>query len=133
MADLLPLVRHLILCENIPIDAAHPKQVSLINLIGRIRLPPHLAFPHRPPEFCVYVQLTECRGVGNVRIEIEEAETQTVIFQTASRRYSFGNDPLKRFGMVFRVRDSVFPSAGLYWVRLCYNDIAIFQESLLLG
>jgi hypothetical protein len=129
MADLLPVVRYLIACEDIPTDPVNPRRVTLVNLIGVIRSHSHPPFPHHP-EFCVYAQLTECRGVGDVQIEIEEADTQTVIFQTPTRRHSFGIDPLKVFGMSFRIRGCVFPSAGLYWVQLCYNGIVIFREPL---
>jgi hypothetical protein len=127
MAGLLPVVRYLIVCEDIP---AHTNRVSLINLFGTIRSRSQPPFPFRYPKFCVYAQLTECRGVSEVRLEIEEEGTQTVIYQSVSRRYNFGNDPLRVFDASFRIRDCVFPAAGLYWVQLCYNAIVIFQESL---
>jgi hypothetical protein len=127
MADVLPIVRYLIACEDIP---AHTQRISLINLFGTIRSRSQPPFPFRYPNFYVYTQLTECRGVGEVRLEIEETDTQTIIYQTASRRHNFGNDPLMVFDVSFRIRDCVFPAAGLYWVQLCYNDIVIFQEPL---
>jgi uncharacterized protein DUF6941 len=127
MAGLLPLVRHLIVCEDIP---AHTHRISLINLFRTIRSWSQPPFPFCYPRFFVYAQLTECRGVGEVRLEIEEEDTQTIIYQSASRRHNFGNDPLKVFDASFRIRDCVFPAAGLYLVQLCYNDIVIFQEPL---
>lgn len=127
MADVLPIVRYLIVCEDIP---AQTRRISLINLFRAIRSRLQLPFPFRYPKFCVYAQLTECRGVGEVRLKIEEENTQTVIYQSASRRYNFGNDPLRVFDASFRIRDCVFPGAGLYSVQLCYNDIVIFQEPL---
>jgi hypothetical protein len=130
MASLLPVVRYLILCEKIPFDPVHPRRVSLTNLIGRIRSHSQPPFPHRASEFCVYAQLTECRGDADVLIQIEEEDTQAVIFQTPSQRHSFGNDPLHVFGIKFPVRDCVFPSAGLYSVQLCYNGIVIAREPL---
>ena len=127
MAGLLPVVRYLIVCEDIP---AHTNRVSLLNLLGTLRSGSQPPFPFRCPKFCVHARLTECRGVGEVRLKIEEEDTQTVIHQSASQRYNFGNDPLKVFHASFRLRDCVFPAAGLYSVQLCYNDIVVFQEPL---
>jgi len=127
MAGLLPVVRHLIVCEDIP---AGTPRISLINLLGTLRSSSQPPFPFRYPKFYVYARLTEGRGVGEVRLEIEETDTQKVIYKSGSRRYNFGNDPLKVFNISFRVRDCVFPAAGLYSVQLCYNDIVSFQEPL---
>ncbi len=130
MASLLPVVRHMIVCEDIPIDPANPQRVTLVNLLSGIRSPSQPPFPFRYPKLCAYIQLTECRGTAEVRFQIEQADTQTVIFRTSPQKVSFGNDPLKVFNMSFRVRGCTFPSAGLHWVQLCYNDIVIFQEPL---
>ncbi len=127
MASLLPVVRYLIVCEDIP---AQLSRISLINLLGTLRSSSQPPFPFQCPKFCVYARPTECRGTGEVRLEIIEENTQTVIYQSASRRYNFGNDPLRVYGASFRIRDCVFPNAGLYWVQLCYNDTVVFQEPL---
>lgn len=130
MADPLPVIRHMIVCEDIPIDPAHPRRVTLVNLLSSIRSRSQPPFPFRCAKLCVHVQLTECRGTAEVRLRIEQADTQTTIFRTRPQRASFGNDPLQVFNMSFRFRDCVFPSAGLYWVQLCYNDSVIFEEPL---
>ncbi len=132
MAGLLPVVRHIIVCEDIVVDPGPPRHVSLINLLGTIRSLSQPPFPLRYPEFCVYVQLTECRGDGDVRLQIEEADTNTSIFKTLTRTVSLGNDPLKKHGLPFRIRDLLFPSAGLYLVEFWYNDIKLAEETLLL-
>jgi hypothetical protein len=133
MAGLLPVVRHMIVCEDIPIDPAHPQRVTLVNLLSGIRSPSQPPFPFRCSKLCVHVRLTECRGSAEVRLQIEQADTQTIVFQTPPQKASFGNNPLQVFNMSFRVRDCVSPSAGLYWIQLCYNDSVIFEEPLKLG
>ncbi len=130
MADPLPVVRHMIVCEDIPTDPANPRRVTLVNLLSSIRSQSQPPFPFRCPKLCVYIQRTECRGVAEVRLQIEQADTQTITFRTPPRKASFGNDPLKVFRMTFRHRDCTFPSAGLYWVQLCYNDSVICEEPL---
>lgn len=132
MADVLPVVRHTLDCEDLDYDPAKPQSVTLKNLHGNIRSMSHPPYPLRYPELCVYVQLTECRGVGEVRLRIEEADTNTLIYQTPKLKVSLGNDPLKKHGLPFRIRDLLFPSAGLYLVEFWYNDARLAEESLLL-
>lgn len=80
MAGLLPVVRHMVVCEDIPVDPASPRRVTLVNLLTTIRSPSQPPFPLCYPELCAYIQLTECRGSGEARLQIEQADTQTAIF-----------------------------------------------------
>lgn len=130
MADILPVIRHMIVCEDIPIDPARPQRVTLVNLLSSVRSPNQPPFPFRCPKLSVYVQLTECRGLAQVNLRIEQEDTQKIILRTAPRKISFGNAPLQVFNMFFRLRDCTFPSAGLYWVQLWYNNTVIFREPL---
>ena len=132
MAGVLPMVRNILVCEDLIIDPTNRQNVSLKNLLGTIRSLSQPPFPFLYPELCVYIQLTECRGVGDVRVQIEEADTNRTIFQTPTRRVLLGNDTLKRRGLSFRVRDLLFPSAGLYLIEFWYNDIKLVEETLLL-
>ncbi len=132
MAHVLPIVRHILVCDDIRIDSTNRQKVSLINLLSTIRSVSEPTFPHLYPELCVYIQLTECRGVGDVRLQIEEADTNTSIFETPTRTILLGNDPLKRRGLSFRVRDLLFPSPGLYLVGFWYNNLKLVEETLLL-
>jgi hypothetical protein len=132
MASLLPLVRHLLVCEDLVYDAANPQRVTIKNLLGNIRSVSHPPFPLLFPQLCVNVQRAECRGVGEVRLRIEEADTNTLIYQTPKLKISLGNDPLKKHALPFRIRDLTFPSAGLYLVEFWYNDVNLEEETLLL-
>ena len=71
MAGLLPVVRHLLVCEDLIYDPANPQQLTIRNLLGNIRSVSHPPYPLLYPQLCVYVQLTECRGAGEVRLRIE--------------------------------------------------------------
>jgi hypothetical protein len=130
MAGLLPVVRHVLVCEDLIYDPAKPRSVTLKNLFGNIRSLSHPPYPLRYPQLCVYVQLTDCRGVGEARLRIEEADTSTLIYQTPKLKVSLGNDPLKRHGLPFRIRDLLFPAAGLYAVEFWYNDVWLGEETL---
>ena len=132
MNQLHPTVRYLIVCEDIQVDPDNPRRVTLVGLISVIRsleLPP---FPLRYREVCVFLQLTECRGPANVRIEIQHADSLHVVFRTQTRNIHFGNDPLEIVGATFRIRNCLFREPGLYWVQFWYNDELIAQQPLLL-
>jgi hypothetical protein len=127
-----PVVRHLIACDDILHAPDNPRRVTLVNIISAIHSVNQPPFPIRHPEFCVFVQLVECRGTGDVRIEIVQADPGRVVFRTLTRRVDFGKDPLEVLGLSFRIRNCPFPEPGLYWIQFWYNDHMIAQEPLLL-
>lgn len=127
-----PTVRYLIVCEDIQTDPIYPLRVSLLGLLNSIRSIDEPAFPLLYAELCVFVQLTECRGVGTGRIDIVHADTNTVVFRTKTHSLPLSNDPLDVRGLSFRIRNCLFSSAGLYWIQFWYNNETIAQQPLLL-
>lgn len=132
MASLLPVVRHLIVCNDLIYDPTNPHGMTIKNLLGNIRSVEQPPYPLLYAQLCVYVQLTECRGVGEVRLRIEEADTNTLLYETPEIKVAFRNEPLKRHGLPFRIRDLLFPTAGLYLIEFWYNDARLAEETLLL-
>jgi hypothetical protein len=125
-----PVVRCLLVCEDIVLDPANSRKVTLVGLTHAIRALE--GFPLCQAELCVLVQLADARGTGHMRIEITEADTGRVVFRTRTRNTSFGNDPLEVVGVRFRIRNCTFPAAGLYWVQFWYNDELLEQQPLVL-
>lgn len=132
MSAIPPTVRYLILCEDIQSDPSSPNQVCLYNLVSTIRTRAQPPFPVTHPELCVFLELAECRGPGTCRVDIVQADTEAVVFQTRERVVAFPTDPLEVSGLSFRLRGCTFPEAGLYWVRFWYNDVMLARQSLLL-
>lgn len=130
--QLKPSVRYLIVCEDVVVDPDKPRHISLVGLISNIRSLEEPPFPLVHHEFCVFVQMTECRGHGEARIEIQHADSGTVTFRTRTRTIPPAVDPLEVVGLCFRIRYCPFPLSGLYWVQFWYNDEAIAQQPLLL-
>jgi hypothetical protein len=128
-----PLVRSLIVCEDIITDPGNRKRVSLVNLIHSIRSLDEPPYPLLYRELCVFVQLTSCRGQGEVRVEIRQADMDSVIFATQPRTVSFPNDPVAVHGMRFRIRGCTFPAAGLYWVQFWYDNRLLDQRPIILS
>lgn len=80
----------------------------------------------------MFLQLTECRGPADGRIEIHHADSAQFVFRTRSRTIPFGSDPLEVFGATFRIRNCLFQVPGLYWVQFWYNEEMLAQQPLLL-
>ncbi|HZY90514.1 MAG TPA: hypothetical protein VFE78_37170 [Gemmataceae bacterium] len=131
MPGVQPVVRYLILCEDVQYGPANPDQVTLVRLVSTIRSQEQPPFPLRHGELCVFIQLTDCRGAGDVRVEIVSEDTGQVIFRTRARRVTFKGDPLEVLGLTFRIRGCTFPAAGLYRVEFWYNGAALAQQPLL--
>jgi hypothetical protein len=132
MSGVHPVVRYLILCEDVSADAGNPSRITLAGLLSKITSRATPPFPLLFPEICVFLQLTECRGSAAIRVELVHADTGQVEFRTPDRTIPFGNDPLALLGLTFRLKNLLFPVAGLYWVQFCYNDAVIAQQPLLL-
>lgn len=132
MNGIQPVVRYLILCEDVQRDPDHPSRITLVGLLSRIISRNLSSFPLVFPEVCAFLQLTECRGAAAIRVEVIHADSSQPTFRTQTRTVSLGNDPLAQIGLTFRLQNLLFPGAGLYWVQFCYNDTVIAQQPLLL-
>lgn len=132
MSQIQPVVRYLIICEEVQVDPAHPRRVTLVGLLSAIRSLQTPPFPLVYKEICVFLQLTECRGSAEARVEIQHADSAQVVFRTRTRTVPFGSDPLEVVGATFRIRNCVFPECGLYWIQFWYNEEIIAQQPLLL-
>lgn len=132
MEAIHPVVRHLIVCDDIQYDPNNPRRATLVNIVHAIHSLDQPPFPLLHRELCVLVQVSECRGTADFRIDIVQADTGRVVRRTQARSHDFGNDPLEVFGLPFRIQACPFPEAGLYWIQFWYNEHMIAQEPLVL-
>jgi hypothetical protein len=132
MSPVHPVVRYLVVCEDVLTDPDHPRRITLVGLISAIRSLEQPAFPILYPEICAFLQLTECRGPAEGRVEIQHADSGRVLFRTRTRTMPLASDPLEIVGVVFRIRNCLFREPGLYWVQFWYNEEMIAQQSVLL-
>ncbi len=127
-----PVVRYMILCEDWGVSPANARQINIFGLLNNINSVDEPPYPLLFPELCVFLALTETRGVSDVQIICVFEETGQKIFGTPKRPCSFGNDPLEIVGLPFRIRDCRFPRAGMYSVQFWYNREKIEERPLLL-
>jgi hypothetical protein len=132
MSEVHPVVRYLIVCEDVQTDPGNPRRVTVVGLISAIRSLEQPPFPILYRELCVFLQLTGCRGAAEGRVEVQHADSGQVVFRTRARTIPFGSDPLEVVGVVFRIRNCLFQESGLYWVQFWYNEQMIAQQPLLL-
>jgi hypothetical protein len=132
MDQVHPTVRYLIVCEDVQTDPNNPRRITLVGIISAIRSIEEPPFPLLYREICVFLQLTECRGPADGRIEIQHADSGQVMFRTRTRTIPFVSDPLEVSGVTFRLRDCFFQEPGLYWIQFWYNEQMIAQQPLVL-
>jgi hypothetical protein len=132
MDQMHPTVRYLIVCEDVQTDPNNPRRITLVGLISAIRSIEEPPFPLLYREICVFLQLTECRGPADGRIEIQHADSGQVMFRTRTRTIPFVSDPLEVSGVTLRLRDCFFQEPGLYWIQFWYNEQMIAQQPLVL-
>lgn len=124
-----PVVRHLIACEDIQ-RGSSPGKFTLVNVITRIRALDPVPFPLLYRELCVLAICTECRGQGHLQLQVVDEETEDLCRGSHVWPVTFGKDPLQLIGLPFRIGPIPFPQAGMYKVRLLYNDAILAEEPL---
>lgn len=124
-----PIVRHLIVCEDIQ-RGSGAERYSLVNVITRIRALDPVPFPLEYRELCVLAICTECRGRGQVQLQIVDQETEKPCRQSLEWPVSFANEPLKSIGFPFRIGPIRFPRASMYKVQMLYNGVILAEEPL---
>lgn len=108
------------------------QQASLIHLILNLRARAGQLYPLFLREFCVFAVLSEVRGPGTIRLKTVHADSSADVFSTRPRLVAFGTDPLEAYGVPFRLRNCLFPMAGLYWIQFCFDEDMLFQQELFL-
>jgi uncharacterized protein DUF6941 len=128
-----PIVRHFLACDDIAISA-DGRQISLTNLIHALRLKPGALFPHVVPQICLFAQLTDAHGDWPITVQLWQPRLygeDSLLFPAQPRKMSFGSDPLVIHGLPIRLRNIVFPAAGLYEFRLLCDQLLIAREPIL--
>ncbi len=130
MALIPPVVRHVILCDDV--QQTPTGKHNVMGFCTSIRSEAEPPYPHRHPLLCVYVLMTNGRGTGSSRFVIRDATSEEEIARTPSRPLNFPRDPLQIHGVAHRILDCPFPEPGLYYVEFEVDGVVIASEPLLL-
>jgi hypothetical protein len=130
MNGIEPVVRHMLLCDDVQHDPDNPVKLNVIGLANILRSTADPPFPFKHPQLCVYLHLTGGRGTGQAQVVAVHGDSDQVAFASPVNALSFGSDPLALVGVIFRMRNCPFPEAGLYWIQFRYNGKVIAQQPL---
>jgi hypothetical protein len=118
----------MVLCDEVLHDPQSDK-AHLMGVFNAIRPQNNPAFPHRHPEFSVFLQLTDADGEALGQIVAREASSGQAIFASRPHRIEF-LDRLQVKWVHFRLRDCPFPKPGLYWVQFACNGQILSDQPL---
>ena len=115
-----PIVRYMLVCDDWKLEG-NDKRIEILGLISNIHALDDPPFPLLHEELCVLLLLTDGHGNGDAYIKCVYDETGLTVFETTPRTISFQSSPLNVVGIPFRVRDCVFPNAGMYTFQFWYD------------
>ena len=127
-----PVVRYLLLCDDVQADPNNVLRLNVVGLITHIRATGNPPFPVVRPVFCAMLILTGCEGPGELSLRVVEDATGRVIFRNPTRRVRFTGPADDAVGVVFRVLNCRFDAPGLYWVELIFSGMVIASQPLTL-
>jgi hypothetical protein len=125
-----PVVRYMILCNDWTMDGPVYRRITIVGLLWNIHSIDDPPYPLYYREFCVFLALTEGRGVGEGQIVCVFEETGERVFETPKRSIQFGPDPLKVVGVPVRIRDGYFPKPGRYSIQFWYDGLLVEEQPL---
>ena len=130
MATVPPIIRHMIVCDDVAPGDATRASFNVLGVVHTIRPGPGQTFPLHHSGLCVYLMLTGGVGTGAIQIRVVEADTGVDLFGSPVHQVTFPTDRHEVSGIVFRVTGCVFPRPGLYWVEFHHDGVVVGQESI---
>jgi hypothetical protein len=130
---MVPIVRYMVLCDDVRIDPARPTCAHIDCLMSNIVSLEDPPFPLVREMICVYFILTggHGKGMGQIRVAYMDREHEEPVFGSAEHLLDFsGQSPLDLLGVAFRIEACRFPRAGQYSVQFWYNGEKV-EERLL--
>jgi hypothetical protein len=125
-----PVVRHMILCDDVRRYPNNPNKIDIIGLLSTVRPAADSAYPLLLPNLCVFLSLTGGRGTGVGQINLRHADSGILLRSSAPVALTFPANPLALTGLIVRLRNCILPQPDLYWVEFCYNQKVIAQQSV---
>jgi hypothetical protein len=128
MNGLQPVVRYMVICEDVVIDAGNANRVSLQGILWNIHSPNNPPFPYVAPAICIFIVLTDCHGPGTLQLRI--GDFATILYDSGPIALQLPTDPLQVTGWPIRITNLRFPQAGVYEVELLGNGTVLATQPL---
>jgi hypothetical protein len=130
MAVIAPVVRHMIVCEEVILDPVDPRRITFVNLLSTISAPSGGAFPLTVPLLSAFLWIAGGRGTGTVKVVVLQGNTGHAVFTSASQTIHHPVNPLQAATMIFRIRRCVFPLPGLYYFQFLHDDRVLSEQAV---
>lgn len=127
----LPVVRYLMVCEDVRPDPDNPNRVDLIGVTSAVRSVRPPPFPCWVPSFAVFIELTGCRGSVDGQVRLVDADRTLAVTGSPEHAIGLPDDPLEVVNIVFRLLKVRFDNPGLYWVQFFCAGQLLHQVPLL--
>src|SRR5438067_789018 len=103
---LVPEAKPMMLCGDVLSDP-ETGNVHLVGCFNDIRPRASPSFPHRQPEFCVFLQLSDAQGTIPGFVQVIQADSQVLVYRTPSHAMLF-RDRTSLTRVCFRLRNCTF-------------------------
>ena len=127
-----PDVLHLIPCREVQTDMSNYHRCNVLGLTTSIRSTAAPPFPVVQRQLLVLLVWTGGDGIGDLILRIMSDGSSAPVFRTRPRKVRFAGDTTAVGGVVFRVQNCSFPTAGLYWVEILFGGEVIGRQRLFL-
>src|ERR1700682_1653875 len=108
---MIPVVRYMLLCDDVRIDPDKPMCTQVACLMSRIASLESPPYPLVREVVCVYLVLADCHGKGvrQIRFAYVDGEHERPLFGSKEHLLDFsGHSPLELLGVVFRIEAGQF-------------------------
>ncbi|MBX9623746.1 MAG: hypothetical protein K2X82_08020 [Gemmataceae bacterium] len=130
MATIPPIVRQMLVCEDVRVGGNGRPGVDVLGLAHVIGPRPGESFPLPYPGLCVYLRLSGGVGTGRAFLRLVEADTDDEVIRTPEFEVAHPPDRHRAAGVIVRPVGCVFPRPGLYWVEFYHDGLLLRQEPL---
>ena len=118
----LPIVRHCIPCSDILYSHEFPRRATLLYVLSSIEPTDLLPYPYHCRQLCLFAQLSNGRGSGEIQVVIRRADDDIIVHKSPVWPIAFSADPLEVVGVPIRIHDVLFPEPGMYLIELMYEN-----------
>ncbi len=128
MVNIDPIVRHMILADNVSTDSRTPPKIGVHGLIQIVHLTEPVRYPATISTLCVLLVLAGGRGKGIGQIIAVDSESDQPLFGSLSHEITYSPDPLEPVTVVFRINECKIPEQGMYWIQFWHNGNRLAEQ-----
>ncbi len=131
MLEVMPVVRHMLLCDDVQVRPKQPHKLNILGLAGTINALGLAADVRHLVTLGVFLQVTELYRDTRVSISVSDADWDDEIYLGKDHLVVAAPTPLHVVPLHIRIGPVDFPHDGLYWVNCRFDGHTHAQEPLM--